>query len=232
MLSVFILCGGKNSRIKKYNKNIIKPLIVYKKKTLLEHHVNKIKRINKIKIDLDKNIFINVGDNYLKYKKLIKKKKLNTQIIKEKKILGTAGVIISNIEKFKDRILILYGDNYLNVDINRFIEFFFKKNCDLLMGVYLKKDLSESGRVYLNLKNKIKKIEEKKFKNQNITNYCNSGLYLIKKNLLKNLKKNSFVDFSNQVLPEIIKKNNSYAYKIGFCKAFDDEKNYRKNINT
>lgn len=101
-----------------------------------------------------------------------------------------------------------------------------------MIGVYLKKDLSESGRVYFDSKNLIKKIEEKKFRNKNITNYCNSGLYLIRKILLKNFKKNIFTDFSNQVLPIIIKKNNSYVYKIGFCKAFDDEKNYRKNIYT
>lgn len=229
MISVFILCGGKNSRIKKYNKNIIKPLIVYKKKTLLEHHLNNIKRI---KLNTKKNVFINVGKHYLKYKKLIKKKKLSLIIIKEKKLLGTAGVIISNIKKFEDSILILYGDNYLNVDINRYVDFFFKKNCDMLMGVHLKKDLSESGRVYFNSKYIIKKIEEKKFKNKNKTNYCNSGLYLIKKRLLKNFKKNRFADFSNKVLPTIINKNNSYIYKIGFCKAFDDEKNYRKNLNT
>jgi len=229
MISVFILCGGKNSRIKKYNKNIIKPLIVYKKKTLLEQHLN---RIKKFKFDLSKNIFINVGKNYLKFKKIIKKKNISLRIIREKKTLGTAGVVISNIEKFKSSILILYGDNYLNVNINRFIDFFFKKNCDLLIGVYLKKDLSESGQVYFDSKNLIKKIEEKKFKNKNITNYCNSGLYLIRTSLLKNFKKNIFLDFSNEVLPIIIKRNNSYAYKIGFCKAFDDEKNYRKNIHT
>ena len=229
MLSVFILCGGKNSRIKKYNKNIIKPLIVYKKKTLLEHHVD---IINKIKLNIKNNLFINVGKNYLKYKKLVKKKKINVQIIKEFSLLGTAGVIISNVEKFEDNILILYGDNYLKVDINRFINFFFKKNCHLLMGVYIKKDLSESGRVYLNRQNIIKKIEEKKLKNKNITNYCNSGLYLFKKSILENFKKNFFADFSCNILPIIIKKNNSYGYKIKLCKTFDDEKNYRKNTNT
>jgi mannose-1-phosphate guanylyltransferase len=229
MISAFILCGGKNSRIKKYNKNIIKPLIVYKKKTLLEHHVNRIKIV---KLNLSKNIFINVGKDYFKYKKLIKKKNISLRIIREKKTLGTAGVVISNIEKFKDSILILYGDNYLNVDINKFINFFYKKKCDLLIGVYLKKDLSESGRVYFDSKNLIKKIEEKKFKNKNITNYCNSGLYLIRTNFLKKFKKNIFTDFSNQVLPVIIKKNNSYAYKIGFCKVFDNKESYRKNINT
>jgi len=84
MISAFILCGGKNSRIKKYNKNIIKPLIVYKKKTLLEHHVNRIKIV---KLNLSKNIFINVGKDYFKYKKLIKKKNISLRIIREKKNL-------------------------------------------------------------------------------------------------------------------------------------------------
>ena len=49
MLSVIILCGGKNSRIQKYNKKVIKPLIIYKKLTLLEHHLQKIKEIKKKK---------------------------------------------------------------------------------------------------------------------------------------------------------------------------------------
>ena len=57
MYSSIILCGGKNSRLKSLNKKIIKPLIVYKKRTLLEHHL---KTLNKIKI---KNIFINTYKN-------------------------------------------------------------------------------------------------------------------------------------------------------------------------
>ena len=31
MYSAIVLCGGKNSRLKNFNKKIIKPLIVYKK---------------------------------------------------------------------------------------------------------------------------------------------------------------------------------------------------------
>ena len=53
MYTSIILCGGKNSRLKNSNKKIIKPLIVYKKKTLLEYHL---KTLNKIKI---RNKFIN-----------------------------------------------------------------------------------------------------------------------------------------------------------------------------
>ena len=57
MYTSIILCGGKNSRLKNLKKKIIKPLIVYKKKTLLEHHL---KMLNKIKI---RNIFINTYKN-------------------------------------------------------------------------------------------------------------------------------------------------------------------------
>ena len=149
MLSVIILCGGKNSRIQKYNKEIIKPLIVFKKLTLLEHHLQKIKVIKK------KNVFINLHKNIKKFTTLKKKKKLNFNIIYEKNILGTAGVVISNIKKFNNDILVLYGDNYINYNIKSFINFFNKTNTDLLIGVFLKKDLSQSGLIKFGLSKKI-----------------------------------------------------------------------------
>ena len=224
MLSVIILCGGKNSRIQKYNKEIIKPLIVYKKLTLLEHHLQKIKVIKK------KNVFINLHKNIKKFTTLKKKKKLNFNIIYEKNILGTAGVVISNIKKFNNDILVLYGDNYINYNIKSFINFFNKTNTDLLIGVFLKKDLSQSGLIKFGLSKKIVKIEEKNNLNKNLTSFCNGGIYLFKKHILRKFKKNKFLDFSSDVFPKILLKYNCHAYRINYCKSFDNEYLYKKNL--
>ena len=224
MLSVIILCGGKNSRIQKYNKKIIKPLIVYKKLTLLEHHLQKIKPIKK------KNVFINLHKNIKKFITLKKKKKLNFNIIYEKNILGTAGVVISNIKKFNNDILVLYGDNYINYNIKNFINFFNKTNTDLLIGVFLKKDLSQSGLIKFGLSKKIVKIEEKNNLNKNLTSFCNGGIYLFKKHILRKFKKNKFLDFSSDVFPKILLKYNCRAYRINYCKSFDTEYLYTKNL--
>ena len=48
-------------------------------------------------------------------------------------------MIFSNYDKFKDNILVLYGDNYLSIDIKKFYNYFIKNNLDFLIGVYKKK---------------------------------------------------------------------------------------------
>jgi mannose-1-phosphate guanylyltransferase/phosphomannomutase len=224
MLSVIILCGGKNSRIQKYNKKIIKPLIVYKKLTLLEHHLQKIQEIKK------KNVFINLHKNIKKFTTLKKKKKLNFNIIYEKSILGTGGVVISNIKKFNNDILVLYGDNYINYNIKNFINFFNKKKIDLLIGAYLKKDLSQSGLIKFSPSKKILKIEEKNSLNKNMTGFCNGGIYLFKKHILNQFKKNKFLDFASDIFPKILSKYDCCAYRINYCKSFDTEYLYKKNL--
>ena len=99
---------------------------------------------------------------------LKKKRKLNFKIINENFLKGTAGVVFSNYDKFKDNILVLYGDNYLSIDIKKFYNYFIKNNLDFLIGVYKKKNFSNSGFVKFDKNKCIKKIIEKKsiFKNK------------------------------------------------------------------
>ena len=47
MISSLVLCGGKNTRLLTIKKNITKPLLMYKGKTLLEHHLI---NLNKLKV--------------------------------------------------------------------------------------------------------------------------------------------------------------------------------------
>ena len=115
MISSIILCGGKNTRLSSYKKKITKPLIKYKGKTLLEYHL-----INLEKLNLKKN-FINTFKKKRKFNNFKKKKRLNFEIIDEKKLRGTAGVIISNLNNFTDEIMVLYGDNFINFDVKKFI---------------------------------------------------------------------------------------------------------------
>ena len=109
--------------------------------------------------------------------------------MRKKKLKGTAGVVISNLNLFTDEILVLYGDNYLNFDIRKFYSYFKKNNFDLLIGVFKKKDLSISGSVKFNHYNQIYSFSEKNINLKNKTGYCNAGVYLIEKDFLKNLIK-------------------------------------------
>jgi ADP-glucose pyrophosphorylase len=224
MLTVLMLCGGKNSRIQKYNKKIIKPLIKFGSKTILEHNLDLISKLK----DIDK-IYINVSKNIRRFQ--IVKNKNKFIIIKEKKIQGTAGVLLRNIKKFNDDILIVYADNYLIIDIKKFYEIFKKKKIQFLIGVFYKKDLSKSGLVKISKNNKVLKLEEKKNTNKHISGLCNAGIYLVRKScVLKFVRKSNFSDFSKDIIPHLIKENLVYAKRIKTCLSFDEKTDYLKNI--
>ena len=201
----------------------IKPLIVYKKKPLLIHHYD---RLN----FFCKKFYVNIHQNKNSFLNVIKKYNSRINIIIEKKLLGTAGIIISNLNLFSKNILIIYGDNYVNMNIKKFLSYFFKNRQDLLLAVYKKKDLSKSGLVKINKSNRVIGFEEKNVENKYKTGLCNAGVIICKKKIFKDLTKNKFYDLSNDILPKIIKKYNCKTYLIKSCTAFDDKELYNKSI--
>lgn len=224
MLSSIILCGGRNTRLNSVGKNITKPLLYYKNKSLLEHHL-----INSDKLNTKSN-YVNTFQKREIFENFRRKNKLNFKVINEKKLKGTAGVVISNLELFKKEILVLYGDNYLNINIKEFYKYFKKKDCDLLIGVFKKKDLSISGSIKFNRYNQIISFREKDIRLKNKTGYCNGGIYLIKKNFLKKFKKEIFLDFGNDIFKNKYFNNRCRIYKLKSCKAFDTPELYKKNL--
>ena len=224
MYSAIVLCGGKNSRLKNLKKKIVKPLILYKKKTLLEHHLN---MLELIKIN---DIFINTYKNEKLFKTLKKRKKLNFKIINENFLKGTAGVVFSNYDKFQDNILVLYGDNFLKIDIKRFHKYFIKNNLDFLIGVYKKKDFSVSGFVKFDKNKRVKKFIEKSSILKNKVGYSNAGIYLFKKKFFKKISRNKFLDFANDIFFKNIFNHKCQIYKIKSCITFDTVDLLKKNL--
>ena len=224
MYSAIVLCGGKNSRLKNFKKKIVKPLILYKKKTLLEHHLN---MLELIKIN---DIFINTYKNEKLFKTLKKRKKLNFKIINENFLKGTAGVVFSNYDKFQDNILVLYGDNFLKIDIKRFHKYFIKNNLDFLIGVYKKKDFSVSGFVKFDKNKRVKKFIEKSSILKNKVGYSNAGIYLFKKKFFKKIGGNKFLDFANDIFSKNIFNHKCQIYKIKSCLTFDTIDLLQKNL--
>ena len=77
MLSSIILCGGRNTRLNSVGKNITKPLLYYKNKSLLEHHL----------INSDK---LNTKSNYINtfQKREIFEKNAKNLVIAKKSIIN------------------------------------------------------------------------------------------------------------------------------------------------
>lgn len=223
--SAFILCGGLGSRLIKDGINLNKCLIKYKSKTLLEHHLTNLHKIN------IKKCFINILKKEKKFYQIKKKwsNKIKIKIFKDKKPLGTFGAISKRKKYLTKNIIVIYGDNYIKTDYKKFLSIFEKNNYKFVIGSYKKKNLSNSGRL-ISKKNILKKIEEKKIKNKHIKDFTNAGIYILKKNLIS-LYKYKKMDFAYNIIPDLIKKKEKiFIYKkITKCISFDTKNLLKKN---
>jgi|TARA_B100000902_G_scaffold396009_1_gene455919 MurNAc alpha-1-phosphate uridylyltransferase len=135
--TAFILCAGYGKRLNPVTLKTPKPLLKYKKLSMLEHTINLIENlgINKIKINtfyLENQIIDFISNHKLKKK---------IEIIKDgKEILGTGGGIFNLINSSNDDDFLVFNPdtfwspNYLDI-INKMSDMYFSQkmeNCLLV----------------------------------------------------------------------------------------------------
>ena len=180
-IDTLIMAGGFGKRLHPITKKIPKPLIKIKNKPIIENTINHLK-----KYGLDK---VNVSIFYKseKIKKYFKSKrlKLNINFLNEKKPMGTLGsVSLLNYKNLKKNLLIYNGDIVSNIDLKNFFQFHQNTNSDIT--ICAKEYISSNPFGKLEYTgHKLKKIIEK----PSNSSFINAGIYLFKKNVIKNIKK-------------------------------------------
>lgn len=193
---VFILAGGRGSRIKDLTNRIPKPLIKFNNKPVLSLILNHVSKYN------FKKIFILAGYKgaqiYKKYhNKYYNFIKINCII--EKKRCGTWGDIYKIRNKIKRNFILINGDTIFNADLENFLRFSLKKE-DMVMLISNNHSYKENKKltnIKINRENNI--IFDKN------SAFINSGYYYISKKILKKkwAKKKSL---ENDIIPELIKE--------------------------
>ena len=131
-LTVVILCGGKGLRLRPLTNKIPKPLIKINDKSILE---NIIKYFLDYKIT---NFIIATGYKNKQIDKFIKKKfkKYNIKTI----YTGLNSDIIKRLKKTseysKKYFLVCYGDTMVDINLNKYIKFYFNNIKKILIASY------------------------------------------------------------------------------------------------
>ena len=227
-MEAFVLCAGMSSRARNKKQTLSKLLLNYNNQTLLDYHIEKLRRF-KIK-----KIYFNVFFQKKKIINIIKKKIKNVdyKIINEKKLMGTCGALQSIKNKFKKKnLLIVYPDNVSDCNYSEMILFHKKTKSDLTIATYLESDTKNSGLISFDKKNKIKFFREKKKKIFKKKMWCNAGIYILSSKIIKSLIQTD-KDFGKNLFPRILSlRFNLYAYPIKKLLAFDSPNLYKKNKN-
>ena len=205
-LSIAILAGGKGSRIKKYLKNVPKPMLKFNNIHFLQYLIN---IYSKYPID---KIYILAG-----YKSDIIFKKYNnktfnfTKIIclKEKKFMGTGGALFKLKSKVKDFILV-NGDTIFDINLTNFFKSVSKQKIGSLALTSMDKNTNNYKLNNLSINSGTLIYKRKSM-------LMNGGIYFFREKIFKYLK-NEPLSLENDLLRKFIqnKKLTAKKYKKFF----------------
>ncbi len=209
-MKALLLSAGYGKRLRPLTINTPKCLIKINDVSLLEIWIRK---LNKIGVD---EFIVNTHYLHDQVADFVKNSqfKNSIQIIYEKKLLGTAGTLLHNLDLFlNDECLLVHVDNYCEDSLLKFLKAHRNrpKQCLLTMLTFLTDKPKHSGIVELNKDNILVNFFEKI--SNPPSNLANAAVYILSKEFLKLLKNENLEntnDFSNHIIPKYIGKIFTY----------------------
>lgn len=205
---VIIMAGGEGKRLKQFTNYFPKPLVPFEDTTATEYIINSFRNYGFKKIIMSLYYKKNLIKSYLRENNI-----KNVSFLNEKKPLGSAGSLSILKGKINTNFFVINCDTILSINLKKFYEFHKKNNYSLtLVAAHKSLDLLY-GTCEIKKNGELNKIKEK----PKFDYLANVGLYLLKPEILKYVKKNTPLG-----MDELIKKIKMKKKKIGVFPISDD----------
>nr|WP_315174793.1 nucleotidyltransferase family protein [uncultured Flavobacterium sp.] len=196
-IDAVIMAGGRGQRLQPLTDVVPKPLLKVGNKAIMEHN-------------LDRLALFGIDDFWVSVKYLGEQiedhfgagehKNVKIEYVWEKEPLGTIGAV-SKIQNFEhDYILVTNSDLLTNIDYEQFFLEFIKKDADLAV-LTIPYQVNVPYAVLETNDGNVKSFKEK----PTYTYYSNGGIYLLKKEMLSFIPKDTFFN-ATDLMEELIKK--------------------------
>lgn len=187
---VFIMAGGKGTRLMPLTKDTPKPMLHVGDKPIIEHNIDRL-----IKYGI-KNIYISVNylaDKIKDYFKDGSDKGVSVKYVHEDRPLGTLGSVklVENLEH--DYIMVMNSDILTDIDYNGFFQTFLRSGADMAVATTSYQVDVPYGVMEVDNGNFVNALKEK----PRYTYYSNAGIYIIKKELLSLVPHNEFYNVTD-----------------------------------
>ncbi|SHG57796.1 Nucleotidyl transferase [Chryseolinea serpens] len=219
-IDAVIMAGGKGTRLLPLTQKTPKPLLAIGDKPIIAYNLERIMRFG------IKNIFITV--NYLKeqiYDFVKSDKAFDTvRCIEEHQALGTIGALSLIQEWQNEYVLLTNSDLLTNIDYEDFFFDFLQSGSDMMVAA-----ISYPIQVpYAILETQGKAIKSFKEK-PDYTYQANTGIYLIKRQLLKYIPSNGFFN-ATDFMDTLLEKGHSISYYqlVGYWLDIGKHEDFKK----
>ena len=228
-LDAVIMAGGRGSRLSPLTDITPKPLLKVADKSIIDYNVE---RLMNFGID-DFFISLHYKGNMIK-EHFTEKNHSNIKLkfIEENEPLGTIGAVSLIDNFFHEDVLITNSDILTEIDYEDFYLHHLRSKADMTVAS-IPYSVSLPYAVLETTDNKIISFKEK----PKYTYYSNAGIYIIKREILKNIQSNQFYNATDLMKKIIDDKKNLVTYPfyqywldIGKPEDFEKAKNDIKNL--
>ena len=197
--TAIILAGGFGTRLRKAVPNLPKPMVNINNRPFLEHQMDYwidqgIKKFILSVGYLNEIIINHFGNSY---------KGISLEYVVEESPLGTGGGLLNATKNLTETFLVLNGDTFIELDLNKIFEFHSKNNSIWTFALFRTDEVDRYMLMNIGLKGQIYSLNShQSFK----TGLANGGVYLIEPSALNLL---DFVigesaSLEEQLLPNLI----------------------------
>lgn len=229
-MKAVILAAGIGSRMQKAYPGIPKVMLPLKDKPLIDRHIEHFKKFGVV------DFYINL--HYLP--ELIKKhlgngEKWGVRIHYsfEPVILGTSGALKNFLQELNETFIVLYGDIFTTLDIQKFYQFHRQKNSQATLLVHQTDHPEDSDLVAINNKGRIHKFYiSPHHKITKDINLSSAAMYILEPDVLKFIPEKIPSDFVEDMFPKLLEKgfrmygylSNEYSKDMGTPKRYEKVK--------
>lgn len=220
-VDAFIMAGGKGERLRPLTDHTPKPLLKVGEKPILELNID---RLRKFGVD---DIWISIkhlGEQIQDYFKDGSHKGIHIQYIEENEPLGTAGALALVDNFIHDYVLLMNSDLLTNIDLEDFFMFFEENEADFAVAC-IPYQVNIPYAVMETHEQKVIGLKEK----PTYTHYSNAGIYLMKKEIIKEIPKGDYFNATDLMDRLINNGNKVVAYPLmGYWLDIGKHEDYKK----
>ena len=233
-IKALVLAAGVGSRLRPITLNTPKCLVKIDQKCLLQIWLEKLSFLG------CKDVLINthyLHDQVNEFLSQYQVKDMNISVVHEKKLLGTAGTLIENIDFFKNSLgLVLHADNMTDDNLQNIFHEHSKKhqNCILTMLTFKTTTPKTCGIVLTNQEGIVESFHEKE--DHPPGNIANGAIYCFDEEFQEFIKKifPKPFDISKDIVPLLIGKiqtcyTNKTFMDIGNPKSLEKAQRFWRN---
>ncbi len=204
------MAGGKGTRLASILKDIPKPMVSFAGKPLLEHQIDNLKKAGITEVIL---VIGHLGNVIKEHFGDGRGFGVCISYFEEKEPLGTAGALAYLTDILDEDFLLVFGDLYFNINIERFAEYHKKNEALITLYVHPNSHPSDSDIILTDkfgcVTGILPKSEPRVFyyKNQ-----VNAGIYMVSLKALSYIRKGQKNDLEKQVILDAISSKKVFAY--------------------